>query len=136
STCFFHAYADHPDLHSFPTRRSSDLVTDPTNGCSSVCNITVTQDDEAPNCDAGGPYILNCNNNFSITLDGSSTTPGATYQWKDSEDNDITTDANGDATVTAPGEYTLVVTDPTNGCSSVCNITVTQDDEAPNCDAG
>src|SRR5690606_40881716 len=83
STCFFHAYADHPDLHSFPTRRSSDLVTDPTNGCSSVCNITVTQDDEAPNCDAGGPYVLNCNNNFSITLDGSSTTPDVTYQWKD-----------------------------------------------------
>src|SRR5947208_14159244 len=25
--CFFHCYGDHRDLHSFPTRRSSDLIT-------------------------------------------------------------------------------------------------------------
>src|SRR5690606_41626129 len=32
SSCFFSLYCDHPPLHSFPTRRSSDLPVVPSQG--------------------------------------------------------------------------------------------------------
>src|SRR5690606_10831803 len=92
-------------------------ITDTDNGCSSTCDKDVILDTEAPNCDPGGSYDLNCSNDFTVTLDGSSTIAGVTFQWIDSEGDSLTTDANGDATATEPGLYTLIVTAP-NGCSS------------------
>src|SRR5690606_13851209 len=103
-------------------------IVDTDNGCFSVCSKEVILDTNIPNCNGGGNYVLNCENSFSVLLNGSSTTPNVTYQWKDSEDNNITTDENGDATVTQPGLYTLVVTGP-NGCTSNCAVTVTQPEE-------
>src|SRR5690606_17188400 len=96
--------------------------------CQSECTITILEDNDPPVCNAGGPYVLNCSNDFSLTLDGSSTTLGTTFQWKDPGGNDIPTDINGDATVSQPGSYTLVVTGP-NGCTNECDVTVTRPDE-------
>src|SRR5438552_6568649 len=39
---FLYSYADHTDLHSFPTRRSSDLKSSP--GVSHVCRLRSNSD--------------------------------------------------------------------------------------------
>ena len=112
-------------------------VTDPSNGCVSTCTVDVTKDVTPPNCNAGGPYHIDCDTpNGTITLDGSSTTQGATFQWSITNGANIPTDANGDASVSDAGNYTLTVTDPSNGCVSTCTVDVTKDVTPPNCNAG
>src|SRR5690349_22269147 len=50
---FFYWYGDHRDLHSFPTRRSSDL---PWDGCELwLAELDAGGSPRSPRCIAGGP---------------------------------------------------------------------------------
>src|SRR5690606_42048818 len=52
--CFSYGYADHRDLHSFPTRRSSDLL-----GCASAWYASGACDEDSRTCSgAGGSSTL------------------------------------------------------------------------------
>lgn len=98
-------------------------VTNPANGCSSTANITVNANGAIPDISITTPLQLNCIN-ISVLLNGNSTTPGVTYQWTNGPSTD-------DYTVTTAGTYTLTVTDPSNGCTAVANVTVTSNITIP-----
>jgi PKD repeat protein len=92
------------------------IVTD-ANGCSASATTNVTSNTAQPDVNIAAPAQLSCITT-TVTLTGSSSTPGASYQW-----------TSGPATATydvsAAGSYTLTVTDPVNGCSSTDIATVT-----------
>ena len=99
-------------------------ATDPTNGCSFSTSITVQADVTPP---AGVTAIsagnLSCTVG-DVILTGSSTTPGVNYSWTGPNgfvDPEQTTD------VTDSGTYTVLVTNPTNGCSATAIVAVTAD---------
>lgn len=97
------------------------------NGCISAPSSTVPQDIEAPQTVNAVGGLLNCT--FpSITLQGSSVTTGVNYDW--SGPGGFTSTQQNPA-VTNPGTYTLLVTDPTNGCTTETTTEVTQDPTVP-----
>lgn len=98
-------------------------VTNPSNGCTSSTGTTVLADTATPagvTASNNGP--LSCTNT-SVTLLSSSTTPNVDFLW-------VTPDFNflpgASVVVTAPGVYTIVVTNDDNGCTTQAETTVTQ----------
>lgn len=90
-------------------------VTHPTSGCTASTTVAVTESVSKPNVSAANNGPLTCTTT-SVTLSGSSTTSGVTYQWKNSSGTVISTSQN--TTVSTSGVYYLVATDTTNGCYS------------------
>lgn len=104
----------------------SYVVTDPS-GCANSAEIIVTEDITKPNLSGTGGTITCANPN--VNLVGNSNTPGATFLWKNSMGATI-----GNAqTIQAPGAgtFTLVVTNPVNGCPDSVNVVVDQNTILP-----
>jgi gliding motility-associated-like protein len=105
------------------------IITLPT-GCSATTFIEMTEDFETPDVDAGMNQQLTCQDG-EATLNGSSSIPGAIYNW---EGPGITpTNMNEqNPLVTSAGDYTLVVTNPQNGCeSTIALVEVIADINSP-----
>ena len=100
-------------------------VTNPANGCTSTTVVAVIQNTVVPNISSSVPAVLNCTNT-SATINGASTTGGVTFNWMPGNIN------TSSLSVTAAGNYSLTVTDPTNGCTSTTVIPVTQNTVMPN----
>ena len=97
---------------------------DLSNSCISNTDcIIVTAGILAPTAVATASNDLSCNNT-SVVLSavGSSTGPNIVYQWTDATGAEIGIAMT--ITVSAPGDYTLVVTDAANGCTSEATVTV------------
>jgi hypothetical protein len=92
------------------------------NGCTSTASITITQDIEVPSAQItnnSGTTLLNCSQPaIHLTATG-----GNNYSWS----NGLGSSAN--ATVTAPGTYTVTVSG-SNGCTSSSSIAITQNTTA------
>lgn len=99
-------------------------VTDTSNGCTDSTTVVVSASVVLPNITIAPPAKLTCTNT-SVTLNGSSTTSGVTYQWTNGP-------ATANYTVTAQGTYALTVTDPSTGCTSTASVTVTKNTNLPN----
>lgn len=108
-------------------------VTNPINSCTSTATVNITQNIVAPNANAGTPHILNCTVT-SVVLNGSSSTPGATFAW--AGPGVVSGGNTATPTVNQPGTYTQTVTDPVNGCTATSSVNVTQNITAPNANAG
>jgi len=80
-----------------------------------------------PIANAGPDGNLTCST-LSITLIGSSTTPGATFVWSGPAGF---TSITATPTVVFAGVYTLTVTDPLNGCTATDQVTITPDRALP-----
>lgn len=106
-------------------------VTNTGSGCSSSASVVVNQNIAPPNANAGADQTLTCTIT-SVTLQGSSSTAGATAQW--SGPNGFTS-TSFTPSVSAPGTYTLTVTGP-NGCTASDTVVVNQDTTPPNASAG
>ena len=105
-------------------------VTNPDNGCTASDTAIVIEDKALPNVNAGPNKVLTCDTT-SVELEGSSSTPGATFSW--TGPNGATFDpSNTNATpiVNFPGTYTLTVTGP-NGCIATDAVVVTEDKVPP-----
>jgi hypothetical protein len=97
------------------------------NGCISNPSATIPQDIDAPQNVTATGGLLNCS--FpTIALQGNSTTPGVAYFWTGPGGF---TSTQQNPSVTNPGTYNLVVTDPTNGCTAGASAQVTQDPTVP-----
>lgn len=114
-------------------------ITDTSNGCSTVTNITIGQDENDPNITAinttsGGvtTNTLTCEIT-EITLDPQVSTIGnnvsLSYDWSDNS-------ANPTLTVMNPGVYTVTVTNVNNGCFDIANIEIFIDDDEPGASIG
>jgi hypothetical protein len=99
-------------------------ATDPTNGCSFTAAITVQADLAPPTgVTAVSAGNLSCTVG-DVILTGNATTSGVNYSWTGPNgfiDPEQATD------VTDSGTYTVLVTNPANGCSATATVAVTAD---------
>jgi len=110
------------------------IITNEVNGCTTEVNATVGMDMMDPVSDPGMDQVLNCFNMMTgVELDGTASaaagTGTLTYQWLDTSG-----DAAGNTEMLnamTDGTYTLIVTDMSNGCTSIETVEVTLDDAAP-----
>jgi large repetitive protein len=105
------------------------IVLDTDNNCTTQDQVTIVQDINDPTAfaDYGSAQSLDCNNT-SISLDGSGSSPfgDLTFEW-DTNDGNIASGGNTiNPEINAPGTYTLTVTNQTNGCTDITQITVDQ----------
>jgi|GEM_PF-2476746 len=104
-------------------------VTDPVNGCSVTSTVAVVTNTALPNVSAGPTKTITCASP-TVTLMGSSNTPGVTYSWTPGGATTATVN------VFTTGTFTLKVTDPINGCSETSTVAVVPNITAPNISAG
>ena len=106
-------------------------VTNPANGCTRTATATVSFNNTPPNLSATGG-TLSC---LATTVQAcaTSTTPGATIQWLNSAGGVIGTTLC--VNITQPGVYTVVATNPANGCTATATATIAQDVVPPNISA-
>ena len=96
------------------------------NGCTQTAQTTVLQNTTPPGAEAGTAPELNCNQP-QVSLSGSSPAPGTmNYAWSTSNGNILSGALTPAPTVDAPGQYTLLVTDPANGCTSTDALLVSE----------
>ena len=109
------------------------LITNTSNGCTATASAAVGADQTAPLAQIAPAPQLNCTI-AAIQLNGlgSSSTPGLTYQWTATSGGNITSGSGSlTPTVDAPGTYTLLVSDPANGCTAQANVAVSRDVQPP-----
>ena len=124
------AFTDTPSVNAAGTYTVT--VTDPANGCTSTTSVLVTSNTNPPTVTAGQALILNCGIS-SGTISATSTSAGVLYNWTGVGISAGATTAS--PTVTAAGTYTVVVTDPANGCTASANVSVSSN-PGPTANAG
>ncbi|TAK35395.1 MAG: T9SS type A sorting domain-containing protein [Saprospiraceae bacterium] len=105
-------------------------VTDGNNGCTAGADAAVIENTTTPQASAEGGTI-DCSN-ATVTLAGSSSTPGVTYEWA-GPNSFSSTEQNPE--VENDGNYTLTVTAP-NGCTEIATAIVNENIAPPTADAG
>ena len=108
-------------------------IIDDANGCSTIQEIEVLEDQVSPVADPGMPFIISClDPDVQLDGSGSSSGPNITYQWTAVTGGNI---VSGDNTINpvidAPGIYEILVTNTANGCASAALITIEGDSETP-----
>jgi gliding motility-associated-like protein len=107
-------------------------LTDLSNQCTTIGNVTVTDDKITPNVNVDkNPLELTCTR-LDVVLSGNSLTAGVTYQWSTGGTGNIVNPTSKNPRVDAPGTYDLTITNPLNGCTVTDNVTVVKDITAPN----
>ena len=108
------------------------MVTNTETGCSETMDVAVEANVETPFNMILVPETLTCTTIATI-LDASGSSEGDnfTYSWS-SDGGNITSGANTNMVeVDAAGEYTLLVTNSENGCTTEQTVTVELDDALP-----
>jgi hypothetical protein len=106
-------------------------------GCSAQATVAVSENSNSPQVQAAVNGILTCEVT-ELVIDASGSAEGPNFQiaWSSAEGHDIQ-DANSlNPIVSAPGSYTMTITDLSNSCISSLSIVVGQDIIAPLADAG
>lgn len=113
------------------------VVTNPTNSCTATASVTVAANLTQPNAAASAPNGINCQNS-TVTLSGagSSVGPNFSYQWTTPNGNIVSGDQTLNPVVNLGGNYILVVTNETNGCTRQATVNVVQDQSVPQANAG
>ncbi len=109
------------------------LVVTTANGCTDESTVEVQEDVTAPQAVVDSNGDLTCIQTL-VTLDGSNST-GANlqYSWEDQQGNTIGSGTSID--VNTDGDYTLIVTNTVNGCTSDASIAVQEDVTPPSAQA-
>jgi len=101
----------------------SVTITD-ANGCTTTKNLTtLTIDNSEPVIQIEPPGVFNCGTQF-LTLSASAT-PAGLYQWTTTNGQIISGGATLKPLIGKPGDYTLTVTNPSNGCTGQQTVIVT-----------
>ncbi len=110
------------------------VVTDTNNGCTASTPVSVASNTTAPSASIAPAGSLDCVNT-SVDLDGTASSSGTnfSYEWLDASGNPVGTGAI--ITVSAGGDYTLVVTDSDNGCTASALETVVVEASLPSVNA-
>jgi gliding motility-associated-like protein len=102
-------------------------VTSTVNGCITIVPITLTQNITPPVVQQLGSGVLDCNNP-TVTLNGGSDVANATYLWTGPTGLTFPVE---DPAVGIAGTYTVVVTNPGNGCTASATATVGSNPSLP-----
>ncbi|MDF2450135.1 MAG: hypothetical protein K0R26_2639, partial [Bacteroidota bacterium] len=103
------------------------VVVTAANGCTASATTTLTQNASLPVATASNSTILTCTTNTVLLSGGPSS--GVSYQWSGPGFSGGTT--SQDAIATAPGSYTLVVTNSVNSCTASATTVVSQNTTVP-----
>ncbi|MEI6409510.1 MAG: gliding motility-associated C-terminal domain-containing protein [Bacteroidota bacterium] len=98
-------------------------VTNQTNGCTAIATANLLSNTTPPNAEAGPDQNLPCNTP-TTTLQGSSSTAGVSFQWSTLNGHILNGQNTASPTVDSSGAYTLLVTNPANGCTSTSEVIV------------
>lgn len=114
------------------------LVLNTQNGCTASSQVNITENANGPTAIAGLPQTLTCTLT-STTLDaaGSSSGAGISYAWSATGGGNINSGANTlTPMIDAPGVYILTVTNAANQCTQTASVTILEDVQAPQVNAG
>lgn len=107
------------------------------NGCTAQAQVAITQSNDVPVASIQPPALLTCIATATqINATMSSSGPNFTYNWATTNGNIVSGAATNIPQVNAPGVYSLTVTDVSNNCTAVSNVTVNQNIQIPVVDAG
>lgn len=98
-------------------------VTNTANGCTDTDDLVIILDNTPPVTDAGLGGVLDCNTS-QLTLNGSPTGIGYTYNWTTTNGNIVSGNTTASPIVNDAGTYYLTVTG-INGCSASDSVTIT-----------
>ena len=112
-------------------------VTNTDNGCINTSTVTIEQDSNVPNSSAGDDNVLNCDIT-TLTLDGSNSSSGIefSYEWTTQNGNIVSGANTINPLIDMAGDYQLVVTNNTNGCTAPSSLTIVLDETTPTSEAG
>lgn len=111
------------------------LVTNNDNGCTSTATVQINADANDPVVQIAAPATLNCVvPQTTLNGNGSSTGANISYAWSGPGIGSGANTLNPE--INLPGNYTLVITNSTNGCTSEASVLVVQDIAIPTADAG
>ncbi len=100
-------------------------------GCEATDDVEVTIDIEDPIVDVGADKKIDCmNKSTEVGTNNSSQGADFNYQWTDGGGSPVGSEIT--YTATAMGDYTLLVTNTTNGCKADETVHVDNDNVAPN----
>ncbi len=112
-------------------------TTNETSGCTSVLQISITQNTAVPIANAGPDDTLNCISNTLIINGLGTGATNLTYLWTAANGGHFASGANTfSPTIDQPGDYTLVVTNPINGCQATDVVHIGNDTDAPQVNTG
>ncbi len=104
------------------------------NGCTKESSVDITSDAVYPNIEIATPDILTCVDSIidiEATITDQGTNPNLV--WTPTNGGNIITDSDMESiAVNSSGTYTLVVTNPSNGCSETKQIMVSENVDYPN----
>jgi gliding motility-associated-like protein len=108
-------------------------VTNEANGCTAEASVLVGEDLVFPMANIQPADTINCNTT-SVNLDASASSQGAnySYSWTTSNGSIIDSTTVLSPTVDSAGTYTLIVTNNTNQCSTIGQVTVYENLIQPN----
>ncbi len=110
-------------------------VFDERNGCLNTDTLEVTANQNAPVVDAGVTDSLTCTD-AQLTLQGTTSAVDFTALWTAAGGLPIDNPGSLTPIVHQAGTYFLQVTDHSNGCTAIDNVTIVADTTAPVADAG
>ena len=107
-------------------------VIDAVNDCEAFSSVLINENITPPSANVGPSGLLTCDET-SLLLDGSATANGPqfTYQWTTQNGNIISGETTLFPEINAPGEYGLLVTNLTTGCTNTATVEVTEDITPP-----
>ena len=107
-------------------------VTNTISGCDISLSTQIDGDYDAPNAFANATDQFDCVTD-EVTLDGNGSSIGSTisYSWTTVTGVIASGENTFNPVVTAPGDYTLLVTDNGNGCTSISVVTVSANTDVP-----
>jgi len=100
------------------------VVTNPANGCTNTATTTVSSDINIPQVSAQGG-VLTCDIQ-AVPLIATSNVPNATFNW-----SGPCVSGAPPYLATCPGTYTVVGTNPANGCTASASAVVTENIQPP-----
>lgn len=95
------------------------------NGCTSEASVSVTSNTTPPTISIAPSGALDCNHpTLQLNATASSQGPSIAYIWTTANGNIVSGATTTTPIVDAPGDYQLVITDITNGCTAIQSIAV------------
>ncbi|MBK8192090.1 MAG: choice-of-anchor L domain-containing protein [Lewinellaceae bacterium] len=107
------------------------------NNCTATSTVTVNLNLIPPVADAGMPVVLTCYDPvLGLDANGSSSGNQFVYLWNTANGHIVSGSNSLTPQIDQPGQYNLVVTDQSNGCTAIAAVAVQADQNAPVAEAG
>lgn len=108
------------------------LVTNTFNGCTATSTVAVIQNKTAPPVEAGTAGLLTCTQPLSnLQANPNLPTANLVFLWSTSNGQFVGSPNGAQVDVNQAGLYSVLVTDPANGCTATDSVQVTVNQQPP-----